>query len=113
MSWTPPPRPSWVERLNAFGVAAGGAEKLVSLERDALIEEARRSTGLDDFGDSGWRANYEALLPAIDEESGLHLVGRILTRGDALRCLRNRLQLVDLWRRRPECPRGRAVPAGV
>ena len=63
MSWTPPPRPSWVERLNTIAVAAGGAENLVSLDRDALIEEACRSTGLDDFGDAGWRANFEALLP--------------------------------------------------
>jgi len=102
MSWTPPPRPQWVERLIAHGDAAGGAERLVPLDGDALIEEAVRSTGLTDLGDDDWRPSYDLLLEALVEESDLHAVGRLLARTELLRTLRNRLRLTALWRARPD-----------
>ncbi len=100
--WRPPQRPRWVERLNAHGAAIGGARALVSLEPEELLAAARRSTGLDDFGGDEWRGHFEVLLGALERESHLHLAGRLLTRAEILRTLRNRLQLADLWRRRPE-----------
>ena len=45
MSWTPPARPAWVERLNAHAEAVGGAERLVSLESQELLAVAVDSTG--------------------------------------------------------------------
>jgi len=102
MPWQPPPRPRWVQRLNAQADAVGGARALVSLDPDELLATARRDTGLDDFGGTEWRAHYEVLLRAIERESRLHLAGRILTRAEVLRTLRNRLKLADLWQRRPE-----------
>jgi hypothetical protein len=104
--WTPLERPDWLERLIAHGPAVGGAARLVSLDPREMIETAIASTGgLDDFGDddgSGWRHWYETLVASLEAESSLHVLGRLLARHDLLRCLRNRLQLVDLWRRRPE-----------
>ena len=88
--------------MNAHADAVGGARGLVSLDPDELIETARESTGLDDFGGEGWRAHYEVLLEALERESRLHLAGRLLTRSELLRTLRNRLQLAALWARRPE-----------
>ena len=41
-------------------------------------------------------------MAALEREARLHLAGRLLTRAEILRTLRNRLQLADLWRRRPE-----------
>jgi hypothetical protein len=102
MSWTPPPRPRWVERLIAHGDAVGGPERLVSLDGDALCEEAVGSTGLSDFGGDDWRAPFRLLLDALERESSLHLLGRLLARTELLRTLRNRLGLTELWRRRPE-----------
>ena len=102
MAWQPPERPRWVERLIAHGNAVGGAENLVSLDADELLEVAQRSTGLSDFGDTGWRAHYDVFMSALESESELHLAGRITTRTELLRALRNRLQLCALWKERPE-----------
>ena len=102
MSWTPPPRPRWVERLIAHGDAVGGADRLVRLDGDELRAEAVRSTGLADFGGDDWCVPFELLLGALERESELHLLGRLLARTELLRTLRNRLRLSELWRRRPE-----------
>jgi len=96
-----------MERLLACGDAVGNPRHLVSLAPDELVATARGSTGLADFGDDGpadgaaWRRHYDVLLHALESESRLHLVGRILARTEVLRSLRNRLLLHDLWRRRP------------
>jgi hypothetical protein len=101
MSWQPPPRPEWVERLIAHGAAAGGAQHLVSLAGEDLIDHAMRATGLDDFGGDGWRVPFDVLLRALEEESRLHLAGRLIVRTELIQALRNRLLLTELWRRQP------------
>lgn len=101
MAWTPPERPRWVQRMNAHADAVGGARHLVSLDPDELLRTARESAGLVDFGGDAWREHYEVFLEAIERESRLHLAGRLLTRAEVLRTLRNRLQLAELWRREP------------
>jgi hypothetical protein len=88
--------------MNAHADAVGGARALVSLDPDELIATARRITGLDDFGGDEWLAPYHVLLDSIEREASLHLAGRLLTRAEILRTLRNRLQLAELWRGRPE-----------
>lgn len=102
MAWRPPARPVWLERLIAHGAAAGGAERLVSLDGEALVAEAARSTGLDDFGGEAWRLPYGVLVDALEKESRLHLGGRLVARTELLRSLRNRLRLAELWKRRPD-----------
>lgn len=106
MRWQPPPRPRWVERLNAHGAAVGDPAALVSLDPDELLAAAERTTGLDDFGDDvggpAWRDHYRVLADALARESSLHLAGRLVTRTEILRTLRNRLELARLWRRRPD-----------
>ena len=99
MPWSPPPRPRWVERLNAHAAAVGGAAALVSLDPGELQETARTTTGLSDFGGSEWHTHYEVFLDALARESELHLAGRLIVRTEILRTLRNRLKLADLWRR--------------
>jgi Sulfotransferase family len=96
-------RPGWLERLIAYGDAVGDPRHLVSLEPEDLLTTARASTGLADFDDGtrDWHRHYDVLLRALEDESRLHLVGRILARTEVLRSLRNRLRLHDLWARRP------------
>ncbi len=101
MSWTPPRRPIWVERWIAHGEAVGGPANLVSLEPAELLDVARRSTGLEDFGGDAWRKHFAVFLAAAEAEAGLHLPGRTLLRTEILQTLRNRLQLADLWKRDP------------
>lgn len=102
MSWRPPKRPIWVERMNEYGNAVGGPENLVSLDADSLLQAATRATGLDDFGEGDWRTHFDVLLRSFEEESSLHLVGRNVVRTELLLALGARLGLTDLWRRKPE-----------
>lgn len=96
------------------------------LEAEELLAAAVEQAGLDDFGQpgefgdgsgrdgpdrdgdgdgadgAGWRTHFEVFMEALERECPLHLTGRILARTDLLAALRNRLELVDLWRRRPD-----------
>ncbi len=96
-------RPDWVRRLNAMGLACGGAHRAVPLEAGELIDHARASTGVDqpaELGDGDWEGRLRALVEAIDE-GDLHVVGRLMTREEILRGLRTRLALGDQRRRDP------------
>lgn len=103
MSASPSPaRPAWVDGVNALGANLGGAEHLIALDADSLVAAARAATGLDDFGDDGWREPFAVLTDALAREAKLNTVGRLLTRAELVRVLANRLRLVDLWKREPE-----------
>jgi hypothetical protein len=93
--------PNWVRRLNYIGAAIGGAAHMVSLDADELLKVATTTTGLSDFGADSWEQPYRKLLASIQEEVQLHTLGRIMTRGDVLRALRNRLLVTDALRRNP------------
>ncbi len=101
MTWRPPPRPAWVERVNAHELALGGAH-LVSLDRDELRATAMAATGMTDFGDDdGWRDHFSAFMDALETEAELHATGRLMTRTDLLRALETRLELTARWHERP------------
>ncbi len=103
VTWQPPPRGPWVDKLAAVGRALGdNGRSLVALSDEALLEGARRATGLDDAGDDWFREALTRLCTALEEEADLHLAGRLRARAELQAILQNRLQLVDLWRRRPE-----------
>lgn len=96
-------RPDWVRRLNAMGPAAGGADRMVPLVADHLIDHARASTGVADPGDLGdgdWEVRLRALVDAVNG-SDLHVVGRMLTREEMLRGVRTRFLMADARRRDP------------
>jgi hypothetical protein len=96
-------RPPFVRRLNAMADACGDARVVVPLYPEALLDCATVTTGLEDFGDFGdgdWRGRFHALVAAINQ-SNLHVVGRLLTREELLRCLRTRLLMAKRWRDEP------------
>jgi hypothetical protein len=101
LKWQPPPRPEWAVRMIEHGNALGGAEHLVSLDGEDLIRAAMTATGLTDFGGEDWRQHFDIFVRALEEESNLHLVGRILARTEIVRALANRLKLAALWSERP------------
>jgi len=74
-----------------MGKAFGDPRQLVSLDADEMLESARASTGLGDFGPSSWEPHYRVLMEAIRREAKLHATGRLLTRSEIMRSLRNRL----------------------
>src|SRR3954469_25618901 len=64
-----------------------------TLDADALIAQARRDTGLIDFGDTPFREGLRIFLRACAEEADLSLFGRFGTRWDIGRFLANLLRL--------------------
>lgn len=97
------PLPLPVRAFNAAGGALRAAGvPLVRLEAESLCARARRATGLDDFGDPWFRAPLAVLLDALEREAALHLLGRVIARGDLTRLLENRLRMTDVIARHPE-----------
>jgi hypothetical protein len=100
-------RPAFARRLNAMADACGDARAVVPLEASELLRAATAAAGLDDFGDFGdgdWRGRFHALVSAINQ-SELHVVGRMMTRQELLRCLRSRLLMAERWRAEPAIAR--------
>jgi len=88
-------RPTWVKRINAMADAVGDPRLVVPLDPDELracVEGSLGGAPPGDFGDPGWLARFESLVSEIDA-SGMHVVGRLMTREELLRSLRARLLL--------------------
>jgi hypothetical protein len=102
MTWTPPAREPWVERLNALGRNLGDdGRSLVPLDEATLLAAASQATGLDDFGDAWFRPALAKLLAALEGEARLTLLGRLFARSELQRILQNRLRVEDWIRRHP------------
>ena len=99
--WQAPPHPDWLTAMNTEG-SYFNLPAVVPLDATSLLDHARRSTGLEDFGEDGWREPFEVLLQALEEEAQLTLMGRLMARSDILFWLGTRLQVTDLLRRHPE-----------
>lgn len=96
-------RPDLVRRLNLMAAATGSARSVVPLRAGELLDLATQSSGLSDYGDFGdgdWRGRFQALVAAADA-SAQHVVGRLMTREELLRCLRSRLLMAKRWREDP------------
>ena len=96
-------RPEWLRNLNAFGrsLLSGGGTG-VPLDERSLLDDARRSTGLEDFGGDDFLEPLRVLLASLEDEARLTLMGRLLARSDVLNLLENRLQIRETVRRSPE-----------
>lgn len=75
---------------------------VVPLDEKSLIDTAVANTGLSDFGDDSWREPFQVLVKALDDESELNLVGRLMTRSDLLVMLEARLRVEEYYKRHPE-----------
>ncbi len=74
----------------------------VSLDETSLLDEARKNTGLDDFGESIFREGLERLLASLEQEAQLTAIGRLIAHSEVLRHLENRLRVTEDWKRWPE-----------
>ncbi|MGE0384972.1 MAG: sulfotransferase [Gammaproteobacteria bacterium] len=73
-----------------------------ALSAGAMIDDARRQTGLREFGDESFLPGLEVLLDSYRTEADLNPFGRALVRETLVRRLKNRLWAADLFRRHPE-----------
>lgn len=87
---------STLRAANAVGLAR------TSFDRDSLLADARKGTGLRDFGNESFLDALQRLVDATETEADLNPLGRVLTRGSYLRLLKHRLYAHDLLTRHPE-----------
>ncbi|MCB5946076.1 sulfotransferase [Acidocella sp. KAb 2-4] len=100
-TWTPPPRPDWVAKINQEGTRLD-IKGIVPLTPDSLIKTAIANTGLSDFGGEDWREPFEVFCKGLDADAELTLMGRIMTRSDLLMLLEGRLQVEHAYKLHPE-----------
>lgn len=102
-------RPFPIRVLNGVGGALRAVGlPIVSLDESALCARASQAAGgLNDFGDSSFRAPLRRLLASLESDAQLTVLGRIIARTDLLRLLEQRLRWVDTLRRHPEIVAGR------
>ena len=99
-------RSSALRALNAAGAAAARAGwKRPKLDAGALVRDARRQTGLEDFGDPGYRTGLEALVESLEAEAELTTFGRLVLKKMLTRFLAVRLAVQDWHARHPSAAR--------
>lgn len=74
-----------------------------------VIDAARTTTRLDDFGDPAWREGLDVLLDSVDREADLNDTGRLTLRTWIAERLENRLRVVDWINRHPRVRDARVV----
>jgi hypothetical protein len=67
------------------------------LQSQALCAEARRGTGLEDFGDPPVEPVLSILVNSLELEADLHPLGRFLMRVHLRELLETRLRLTQAW----------------
>ncbi len=88
--------------LGAWKLAARAGVGVPRFDEAKMIAEARRNTGLHHFGDDDFVEPMRRLFYSFEEEAGLHLLGRAVMRGAAVRALECRLKLSQLRDLHPE-----------
>jgi len=97
MGWEPGERPRWVQ--HAIDGEGGPVYALATrpLVVDELLAEARVRAGVDDapgvWGDDDFLEPLEIFVRSVEDEAGLHIVGRWRVREVILRALENRLRI--------------------
>jgi hypothetical protein len=83
--------------------AHAATEKIdVRFEEEVLFDEARRRTGLSDFGADDFRPRLAVWLEALREDDNASGIGRLTAYNDVLRYLVTRLRIEDVVCRHPE-----------
>jgi len=73
----------------------------LAASEEALLDAARRATGLDDFGTGAWRTHFRTLLQCYDAESKLTDAGLGMVQGEITGALCARLACEAAWKRDP------------
>lgn len=71
-------------------------------EVSTLLEQARRATGHDDFGDDGFREGLERLVSSVRRQGRLNAQGEAIFQGQIVDLLARRLEIEHWYARHPE-----------
>jgi hypothetical protein len=83
-------------------IVEGTANLEVDLDEAAVLSEASRRCGLDDFGPDDFRVRLAVWLEALREDDNASGAGRIGAYNDVVRYLVSRLRVEDVFKRHPE-----------
>lgn len=75
---------------------------LARFSEKSLLRAAKRQTGLTDFGDPDFMDGFRVLLDSLENDAGLHFIGRLTLGRMVINHLSNRLMLVEWRKRHPE-----------
>src|SRR5258708_26777879 len=87
----------------------GLSRRLWSLQSEELCAEAKRRTGLEDFGDPPIEPALSILVDSLELQADLHPLGRFLMRVDLRELLETRLRLVQAWSERSQARLGSPI----
>ncbi len=71
-------------------------------DRDTFVAQARAEAGLDDFGDTWFFANLDALIASVNAQALLSEAGAHVAAGGIVRALVNRLRFIEFLKQHPE-----------
>jgi len=94
--------PRFSPEVDELRAAMAAMAPEIVLEPDALMEAATSETGLDDFGDDGFRERLALLCRSALTEAGCGPHGIVSSYAQWLQLLKNRLLVEDLLKRHPE-----------
>lgn len=97
-----PYRPVPVKILNGIGDVGRNLGLTGSLRVDTLVNQAKRKTGLADFGDDGHLRALEVLVGSINDEARLTTTGSFIQKSRLAGLLAHRLRIEDLLKKHPE-----------
>jgi hypothetical protein len=101
--WEQTRPPFWVKLINAAGAGLRQVGvRWPRLDPEAMMHEARRRTGLSDFGDDAFRDGLRVLVESFNAQDTAHAFGRIFFREYCIDLLVNRLKIQADLTRHPE-----------
>jgi hypothetical protein len=106
-------KPWWFKALNNSWKATYPLGTRSAIDKDSLINAARKTTGLHDFGKDFWDEPLERLLKSIREEAQLHPIGYFITRQRMVSLLSIRLRAEELFKKYPEILEQPLLPVWV
>lgn len=106
-------QPRWFNWLNGAWKRTYFLGTKTILDKDRLINAARKATGLSDFGPGNWEEPLEKLLESVNEEARLHAIGRFITRERLVNLLCVRLRAEYYFSKYPEILEQELYPASV
>jgi len=102
---TPFALPLALRLLNRVGAQlerAGAFRNLLSV--DSIMKQAKKNTGLSDWGDEDFLTPLELLTRPDTDELRISFFGKYSLRRELVRCLSNRLRIREEIKRHPETP---------
>jgi hypothetical protein len=94
--------PGWFKALNSIWRTSYSLGAKVAINKDIIIQSARKETGLEDLGTDFWDEPLEKLIYSINNEAELHPIGRFITKKRLINLISTRLQAEWWFKKKPD-----------